>query len=240
MLKFTKIKLQEIMYLLYFIVLFGIRSVGIYEGMFLYNLALVVGVLIWGLKILMTEHSILEYVLIGGMLLLALIIYKNTGEKGLLLYFTMMLGMKKVKTKRVFKTGLGVLAFSFVILIILSLLGIKEEIFYMQKRGDVEMFRHALGYPHPNTLHTTYVILMSLVVYLLGKQNWKKLLAIYGALFAGSLYIYLYSGSRTGLLISAFYLTMNFYFQVRGKLSIFEKLCIYFPQLSPDLLEVLP
>lgn len=208
-------------------VLFGVRSIGIYEGMLLYNISLVVGMFLFIFKVMLTKHSLFEYIIIGGLLLLSLIIYKNSGEKGLLLYFTMMLGMKGVSKERVFKTGLLVLSISFVTVVTLSLIGLKEEIFYMQKRGDVEMFRHALGYPHPNTLHTTYVILIALIVYILGKQNWKKLLTIYSLLFIGSLYIYLYSGSRTGLIISGFYLCVNFYFHVRGKLSSFEKLCVF-------------
>lgn len=222
------ISIQEIVYLVSFLILFGARAVGLYEGQLLYNIALVLGLLTWGIKILLTEHSLLEYIMIGFLVLLTLIIYKNTGEKGILLYFTMMLGMKNVSVKRVFKCGLGILSVSYVILVTLSLLGIHSEIMYIQSRsGWGNVFRHALGYPHPNTLHSTYVVLVALILYLVGKQSWKKLLSISLGLFFVSCYIYLYSGSRTGLLSTGIYLLINFWFQMRKEISFIEKCLIY-------------
>lgn len=226
--EYDTISMQEILYLVSFLFLFGARAIGLYEGMFLYNITLVLGLLAWGIKILMTEHSILEYVVIGALVLLALIVYKNTGEKGILLYFTMMLGMKNVSVKRVFKCGFGILGVSYVTLIISSLLGINHEIMYIQHRsGWGDVFRRTLGYSHPNTLHSTYVILIVLIMYLVGKQNWKKLLSISAVLFGVSYYIYLYSGSRTGLLTTGIYLFVNFWFQTRKNISIVEKMGIY-------------
>ncbi|MBP3604421.1 MAG: hypothetical protein J6J79_09785 [Lachnospiraceae bacterium] len=222
------ISMAEIVYLIYFIVMFGTRAIGIYEGMLAYNVSLVIGMLIFGLKVLMTEHSVLEYIMMAGLLLLCLIVYRNTGEKGMLLYFTMMLGMKGVSVQRVFKTGAIVQVTAFVALVVLSLLGIKEEIIYVQSRmGMGEVLRHALGYPHPNTLHTTYVCMMVLIMYAFGNKNRKRLVVTSGCLFLGSVYIYLYSCSNTGLLVSVLYLAVNFYFQSRKTLSKFEKICIY-------------
>lgn len=225
---YSKIHIQEIAYLFSFFILFGARAIGLYEGKMLYNIALVIGLLIWGIKIILTEHSVAEYIAIGFFVFLALVVYKNTGEKGLLLYFTMMLGMKDVSARRVLKCGLGILSISYIVLVLTSVLGINNEIMYMQYRnGFGDVFRHALGYPHPNTLHTTYIILVVFVLYLIGKQNWKKLLLLSTMLFGISCYIYLYSGSRTGLLMSGIYLIVNFWFQIRKKLSIVEKMAVY-------------
>jgi len=222
------ISMAEIVYLIYFIVMFGTRAIGIYEGMLAYNVSLVIGMLIFGLKVLMTEHSVLEYIMMAGLLLLCLIVYRNTGEKGMLLYFTMMLGMKGVSVQRVFKTGAIVQVTAFMALVLLSLLGIKEEIIYVQSRmGMGEVLRHALGYPHPNTLHTTYVCMMVLIMYAFGNKNRKRLVVTSGCLFLGSVYIYLYSCSNTGLLASVLYLTVNFYFQIRKSISRIEKIFIY-------------
>ncbi|MBR5597729.1 MAG: hypothetical protein IKW30_10030 [Lachnospiraceae bacterium] len=222
------ISIQEIIYLLSFLILFGARAVGLYEGKLLYNIALVLGILTWGIKILVTEHSVLEYVIICLLTLLALVIYKNTGEKGILLYFTMMLGMKNVSVRNVFKVGCGILSISYLLLVFSSILGINNEIMYIQHRnGWGDVFRHSLGYPHPNTLHNTYVILVVLIMYLVGKQNWKKLMMISVVMFIGSYYIYLYSGSRTGLLTTGLYLFVNFWLQNRKKIFFIEKIFIY-------------
>lgn len=222
------ITVQEIIYLLSFLFLFGARAIGLYEGMLLYNITLVLGLLSWGIKILMTEHSVLEYMVVGALVLLTLVVYKNTGEKGLLLFFTMMLGMKNVSVRRVFKCGLCILGVSYVVLVLSSIMGIKNEIMYIEYRsGWGDVFRHALGYAHPNTLHCTYVILVMLVMYLVGRQNWKRLLSISIVMFLGSCYIYYYSGSRTGLLTTGIYLAINFWFQTRKNISITEKMAVY-------------
>lgn len=220
--------ISEIVYLFYFLAIFGARAVGVYEGMLLYNVLLVVGMALFAVKIAMTEHTVIEYIVIFVLCLVALVVYKNTGEKGFLIYLTMMFGIKGVSERRVFQTGVGVLGIAFFVLVLLSLLGIKEEIFYVQYRtGMGEVFRHSLGYPHPNTLHTTYVILCVLTMYSVGKQNKNRLILFSVSLFVGSLYLFLYSGSKTGLITSVFYLLVNFYFQIREQVSRVEKLILY-------------
>ena len=224
----NQITIAECVFLAYFLCIFGARAIGLYEGMTLYNISLVAGMLLFGLKIIVTKHSVLEYGLIGSLTLLALVVYINTGEKGFLIYVTMFLGMKHVSVRRVFKIGALILSIAFIAITGLSLLRINEEIFYVQDRvGMGSVFRHALGYPHPNTLHTTYVVLVALLVYLIGKQTKKVLFITYALLFFVSAYLYLYSGSRTGLLISGLYLLINFYFQSHNKLYKVEKWIVY-------------
>ena len=222
-----KIELSELVYLLYFAVMFGARAVGLFEGMTIYNISLVIGMLLFAVKVAMTEHTLYEYCFMGFLLLVSAIVYYNTGEKGLLLYFTMMLGMKGVSIKRVFKLGTIILSVSFTTLVLLSITGLREEIIYVKDRaGFGSVIRHSLGYPYPNTLFTTYIVLMVLIVYMLGKQNKKDLLLTTLFLFAGSVYIFIYSCSNTGLIVSVFYLLVNIYLQSRERLSRLEKVGI--------------
>lgn len=222
-----KIEISEVLYLLYFGVMFGARAIGLFEGMTVYNISLVIGMLLFAVKVAMTEHTVLEYCLAGFLLLVSVVVYYNTGEKGLLLYFTMMLGMKGVSTKRVFKLGSIILSVSFTSLVLLSITGLKEEIIYINDRaGFGKVIRHSLGYPYPNTLFTTYIVLMILIFYVLEKQNKKNLLLTTLFLLMGSVYIFIYSCSNTGLIVSVFYLLVNLYLQCRRKLSRFEKIGI--------------
>ena len=173
----TTIQLSEIIYLAYFTVMFGARAIGLYEGMLPYNIMLVIGMLLFLLKIAMTRHTFAEYLLMGTLLFISLIVYYNTGEKGLLLYFTMMLGMKNVSLKRVMKWAAAILSISFTVLVFLSVFGWKQDITYLNDRaGFGQVLRRSLGYPYPNTLFTTYIILMVLIMYVLGKQTKKELL----------------------------------------------------------------
>lgn len=221
--------ISELVYLLYFTVMFGARAIGLFEGMMIYNISLVIGVLLFIVKILMTEHTVFEYCFIGFLLLVSVIVYYNTGEKGLLLYFTMMLGMKGVSIKRVFRLGTIILSVSFTTLVLLSITGLKEEITYLKDRaGFGSVIRHSLGYPYPNTLFTTYIVLMVLIVYTLGKLTKKNLLFMTLFLFTGSVYIFIYSCSNTGLIVSVFFLMVNLYLQLRKRLSRVEKTGIWF------------
>ena len=223
----TTIQLSELIYLAYFTVMFGARAIGLYEGMLPYNIMLVTGMLLFLLKIAMTRHTYGEYLLIGVLLFISLIVYYNTGEKGLLLYFTMMLGMKNVSIKRVMKWAAAILSVSFMVLVFLSVFGLKQDITYLHDRaGFGQVLRHSLGYPYPNTLFTTYIVLMVLIMYVLGKQTKKQLVITSTLMFLGAVYIYLYSCSNTGLIVATFYLLANLWLQLRNRLSIVEKIVL--------------
>lgn len=223
----TTIQLSELIYLAYFTVMFGARAIGLYEGMLPYNMMLVTGMLLFLLKIAMTRHTYGEYLLIGVLLFISLIVYYNTGEKGLLLYFTMMLGMKNVSLKRVMKWAAAILSVSFTVLVFLSVFGFKQDITYLHDRaGFGQVLRHSLGYPYPNTLFTTYIVLMVLIMYVLGKQTKKQLVITSTLMFLGAVYIYLYSCSNTGLIVATFYLLANLWLQLRNRLSIVEKIVL--------------
>ena len=222
-----EINIAELTYLFYFAVMFGARAIGLFEGMHIYNISLIIGMVLFVTKVAMTDHTVFEYCFMGLLLLISVIVYYNTGEKGLLLYFTMMLGMKGVSIRRVFKLGTIILSVSFTSLVLLSITGLKEEIIYVKERaGFGSVIRHSLGYPYPNTLFTTYIVLMVLIMYMLGKQSKKNLLLTTLFMFIGAVYIFIYSCSNTGLIVSVFYLLANLYLQLRPKLSKFEKICV--------------
>ena len=223
----TTIQLSEIIYLAYFTVMFGARAIGLYEGMLPYNIMLVIGMLLFLLKIAMTRHTFAEYLLMGTLLFISLIVYYNTGEKGLFLYFTMMLGMKNVSLKRVMKWAAAILSISFTVLVFLSVFGWEQDITYLNDRaGFGQVLRRSLGYPYPNTLFTTYIILMVLIMYVLGKQTKKELFMSSALMFLGAVYIYIYSCSNTGLIVATFYLLVNLWLQLRKRVSVVEKVIL--------------
>ena len=235
----------ELVYFLYFIVLFGSRSIGIYEGNEIYKYMLILGMLLFFLKICITEHTLLEHIIIAALIGTAGIVYFESGEKGLLLYFTLMLGIKGVSTRKVFRLGTTFLSLSLVVLILLSLSRIIDDVCYLQDRPGIgSFFRRSLGYPHPNTLHTTYVILTMFILYLFGHRNMRRLYACSIVLSFISLWLFLYSGSRTGLVISFGYILINLLLAQHGKLSSIIKwsslfvypitclITIIFPMLS--------
>ncbi|WP_408069986.1 hypothetical protein [Butyrivibrio sp. JL13D10] len=223
----NSIKIYELIYYIYFLILFGARAVGLYDGQTLYNICLVLGVIAFGFKLLTTRHSVAEYLTAFSLLSVGALSYICSGEKGLLLYFTMMLGMKGINEKKVFRLGLYVLGAAYFILYILSITGIITELNHINRRsGYGYLLRHSLGYPYPNTAHTTLLILMILFFYLYEASDLKKLLRASVIAMLINLYVYLYTVSLTGLISITIYLLVNLYLQIRKNRTKAENVII--------------
>ena len=244
-------KIGEGLYLLYFAVMIGTRAAGLYEGMTIYNITLVIGMLLFGCKMLVTRHTVKEYAVAAFFLLVAGIVYLHTGEKGLLVCFTMMLGMKGVSEIKVIKTGFLVACVIILFRIFTGAFGLFPEVYYTQVREGMGMnFRHSLGYAHPNTLHMNVLMLSMLGMYLITKALAKSRaylvgdgrseadrkykheslikIVLYSAIvFIFNIYIFQYSYSRTGLLACAAFLFVNLWFFLAKKPRLFEKIVCY-------------
>lgn len=234
--------IAEIIYLTYIAVMVLARTAGLYEGQTLYNVALVVGLLLFICKIVVTKHSIKEYVAMSLFMVVALLVYFASGEKGLIVCFSMMLGMKGVSVSKVFKVSALVAGVVIVVKIFLGTFGLVREVYFpIERTGVGLMLRHGLGYAHPNTLQMNVLILSMLVVYLITsaqryaekegrvtkKESMLGLLLISIIVFALNLFIHRYSGSRTGVLACAVFLIFNLWLYQAGRIRLFEKVILY-------------
>lgn len=221
------ITMAEIAYLLYFAVMLTAKAVGLYEGQMLYNVCLVIGALFFAVKLVLTKSSLFEYIIIILLLTLGFAVYKSSGEKSLLIFLTMMLGMKGLSADRVFKVGAVIWVTAFVTLYILSVVGVIPEVAYtLDRNGWPPILRHSLGYPHPNTLHITYFILTIFVIYSLKKLSKKYMTALAIVLMLGNCYVFMYSLSRNGFLITSLYIFIQLYLIWRKKRSKVENFLI--------------
>ncbi len=203
-----KISIAELVYIIYFAVMFGAKACGLYEGMTIYNISILAGMLLFGCKVLCTEHTIFEYTVIAMLLLMCLLVYRNTGEKGLLFYMTLMLGMKGVSLLRMEKWAATIVGLCFTALTFLSITGIINGKFTTSANRFFggEMLRHYLGYPNCNVTHTTFVILMMLIVLAIGYRGKKDLIITCVFLYMINIYVYLYTLSTTGLIASTVFI----------------------------------
>lgn len=223
---------RELCFYLYFAIMFGMRMWGIYEGTKFYGILLVVGFLFWGISLIMTDHTVLEYIIIGAFLTLSLIVYLNSREKGLLLYFTLMLGMKGINPKKLFKVGVLVGGTGLIVLSFLASFGLIDDVVYIQSRPYLGIiFRRALGMPHPNTLSSSFVIISIMVMYLIGHKDRMKVWKASVLVIIFALYFYAYSDSRTGIAINVGYLILNLIYMYRKRICVVEKifLALLFP-----------
>lgn len=224
------VSVVEFIYLLYIAVMFGARAVGLYEGQLLYNVTLIIGASLFAEKVLVTKHSLLEYAIIAVLCGICIIIYRNTGEKGVLLCMTMMLGMKGVSLEKIIREETVILGGCFIFKIIFSILEIFPEQLFgpFFRSGFGEVYRHTLGYPHPNTMMTTFIILMVLICYI-GENNNSKCRLIVESIyfFSIAIFLYVYSCSKTGLLMSVVYLLFRYWGECRHKLKKWERQLFY-------------
>ena len=219
--------LSEITYLLMFNLMLGIKMAGYYDGQMIFKLVFVLYIMLFVAKMVMTQYTAREYLLTAILILLSGIIYIHTGEKGLFLCFSMMLGVKGVSILKALKIGAVVSSTIMTVKIFLSVFGFTPEKYYATYRSGVgEQIRHSLGYVHPNTLHISFFILTVLVVYVATKQNSHVFLVSF-AFIALNIYVYMYSGSRTGVLCSVIYIILNAWNYNRNRISYIEKTIYY-------------
>lgn len=237
-----KIKVSELSYYLFFSILLFAKGIGLYDGQLLFKTALLAAGACWLVKMFMTPYSKKEAFTVLGLLLLSAVIYGVSGEKGLLLYVMMVVGVKNIPVKRLLVVGLAVWSVSFGSLFFLAASRIVDSPFKVHRRGAELIIRWGLGYSHPNVLHVSYLLLCLLIGYLLADQMKMKWLLL---MMLGNLYTFLYSVSFTGFIAVTFYLVLCGYWMYRKKIGEAEKIligagavfCVLFSMLAPILLQ---
>lgn len=223
------LSISELVFYLSFAVFFGFRAFGGVDGGAYYTPMILGACFLFLIRVLMTRHTAGELLVICVLYLCAGITYVVTGEKALLIDYAMMLGMKGISEKRLFTFAAWILGPAMFIVIMPYALGILEDPVapLMGGRRPWMAHRYCLGYPHTNTLLTTYIILMILVLFATGFGSLKKVLVRSGILALGAFYLWLWCDSRTGALITVLYLAMNLYYGFGARFKLPDKLFIY-------------
>ncbi len=241
--KFVHLTVGEMLFYAYWIIMCFVKAVGWYEGMASYNICLVLSLFFICLKIIFEKHSVKELVLIASVLGLGGVIYLHSGEKAPLIYIFLMVGMLHIPVKRVFRLGLIVWSFCFLYRALAGITGLSRGMALVhEKLGLGPVLRWSFGYPHPNVMHITYAVLTAFILYLTKKKG-KELLRLLFFLFVGNVYVFFYSVSYTGFLLTTLCLVTFYYFAARKEISRLEKAgiiclfpaCIIFSVLGPVL-----
>lgn len=219
--------MNQSLYLLFFSVMMTVKMAGFYEGQFVFNAALIFGTVLLAIKVVLDKYTVREYALAALLILLGGIVYLKTGEKGLLICFATMLGMKGVSVKKVFVSGVVCSGIVLAIKIIGGAFGIIPEKYFISYREGVGVeLRHSFGYAHPNTMQISTLVLGMMLLYLITKYTTHIIL---GSLFVFlmNLFIYQYSGSRTGMMVCIIYIFVNIWFFYAKKMGALEKMMCY-------------
>lgn len=235
------ISMSELLYLCFWGIMLFAKGIGLYDGQNVYKLFLVAAFLCIAVKMCITEYSYTEWGMILFLLALSTSVYLVSEEKGVLICMVTVTAMKNVSVKRTFRVGLVVWSVAMGGRFLVSLVNIGDvETAVQTKNVTGAVLRYFMGYPHPNTLHISYLILAAFVIYCVKEiYSLKHLLA----LAAGNLFVFFYSYSFTGVLIVMIYVCLSYYVSKR-KISraeyflvkLFFPFCILFSILFPLIL----
>lgn len=236
-----EISVEEILYLSFIAIMFAIKGFGLYDGQLIYKVFFLLSFSIIGIKLLVERHSQVEWFIIFGLAVLVLIMNRSSGEKGPLIIYATIIGMKNIDVNKVMKIGGFSLGLSSLFHVLLQLCDLYNTSYILHKKlGMAKAIRWSLGYAHPNTTSMTYLAIVMLCVYCLGKRyNWKFFLAF----SLGNLWINLYCLSYTGFFACTLYLILALTVKMNtmSKLyylcvQIFYPFCVFFSLVIPYII----
>lgn len=237
-----KVKYSELLFYLFFGVLFFAKGIGLYDGQTLFKLLLIIAVVCLLGKFSLEKYNKEQMIVIVGVLLLGGTTYLLTGEKGLLLNCLLIAGLHHMDTKKIFRLAGVIWSIAVVGTIIVSLFHMEDTVYKVHaKLGLGHVFRWSMGYGHPNVLQITYFIMAIIIVYLIGDKFklWHGIL-----LFLGNCFFFLYSLSYTGFAVVLCLLIGRVYLSYRPQLTKAEKvllqmifpLCVLLSLVGPVIL----
>lgn len=172
-----------------------IKSIGITSDNLTYRTVFVLSLVFCMSKIFQDRFTLKELLVISLMLLIGIGNFFVTRAPGLILTISTLIILKNININRIFKDMMYIRLISFISLVFLSIIGIiPNKRMEMYRLGELNI-RYSLGFPNPNSLHTAFFILTSLIIYNYFdsiKKRYYLLLMLFNYL------IYLFSGSRTG------------------------------------------
>ena len=238
--------LAEIFYYLFWLTMIYAKGTGLYEGMPAYKTCLVLAMLFWSIKLILTRYTAADLCWMTPLLFFGGWIYLHSGDQSALILIAVMVGLKDVKLSRVFFSGAVMWSGCFIFSLLRTFLGgYTGPILAHEKLGLGPILRWSLGYPHPNVLHVTYVIISAFILYLWNQKKGRGQWTITLLLLLGNIYIFVYSVSFTGFLLMMVLLIFNLYLSGREKLNRVENIllqsifpfCILFSVVGPIVID---
>lgn len=213
--------LEEMLFFGFFVLLSVTKGLGLYEGQKLFELLVLPAFVMGFLKILVTPYTKKQWIMQSILLILTGVVFVMSHERGILFLMFLVLGMKHISVKKVFRVGMAVWTACAIFSCCYNFFRIEHTVYRVHsKMGLGHIFRWSLGFTHPNILHITYLLLCAFLLYELG-MNYK--FKHFFLLMAGNLIIFLYSVSYTGFGIVSVLLMGGYYGALRKKFCLFEK-----------------
>lgn len=219
-----KSSLEEVLYYIMFSLLLCLKGVGLEESSSMFRGVLAAAIILFVAKILIGRYSIRELIVLSVGVFGGVFYFWHIGSLSILIYTLILLGMKNVSVPKVMKIGAVVWSACFIATVTAAIFFSRTGVQLVhEKLGLGPVLRESLGYSHPNVLHVTYIVLMAFILYTCEKKSVMKTIVL---LLLGDIWVFLYSMSYTGLLISFGMLVVYLYFTYRKQILIGEEIAI--------------
>ena len=219
-----KSSLEEVLYYIMFSLLLCLKGVGLEESSSMFRGVLAAAIILFIAKILIGRYSIRELIVLSVGVFGGVFYFWHIGSLSILIYALILLGMKNVSVPKVMKMGAVVWSACFIATVTAAIFFNRTGVQLVhEKLGLGPVLRESLGYSHPNVLQVTYIVLMAFILYTCEKKSVMKTIVL---LLLGDIWVFLYSMSYTGLLISFGMLVVYLYFTYRKQILIGEKIAI--------------
>ena len=246
-----KLSAEELFFCLYFIPMLILKGFGctdgpVYKGVILFSGLMILCKILSGRR----SYSIPEYLLILVLLSISFLVWHQSGNIAVFMGSLMVLSMKNMNPKKVFRIGSVLWLFCFTAQFVMGITGITAPQFVIHNKFHFGyIIRWAFGFTHPNVLQISYVVLILYILYGFGNGiSMKRLFHFLVIAAVGALYVFIYTLSITGMLSFVAMVLFILYFEgsrhAGRKRSIAENVilelifpvCILFSILAPILL----
>lgn len=223
----AQLHIDELCYYIMIFLFMCIRAVGLQDGQWPFKVLLIMGLVAFVPKFLLTKFNGIDQILSLILIALGVGIYFVNGHLEFLVGVCMVVGIKNVPIDRAVKVALGIWGTLFVFSVIRALFGGFQGYVSLQQKAGLgfSLIRYSLGFSHQNVLHMTYLIIVLMILYVT-KLKGKRLILQSILLFLGNIYIFAYSVSYTGFISVSFALAINLYFAFRKNINLVEKILV--------------
>lgn len=176
------------------------KGVGLNNQSIIYKVLMVVGLVGVLLAISSRKYNKKEVLLSAIMILSGAMTLLTTGQYTFLITCITVIGIKRINVSKLIEKICSIRTICFILVFSLALLNIIDRDYIEMWRATGYVSRYGMGYGHPNTLHLTLFIVLTLNYYCNVKKK-SDLRKFWIISFFLNLFIYRYSVSRTGLLV---------------------------------------
>lgn len=235
----SKIRLSELLYYLFFVILFMTRTLGLVEGNAFYSIVLVIALFCFAMSYIMISESVSIHIIDAILLGVSVVSYTLSGEKGMILFFAMMIGARYVSIDRLFKIVLVLVGVGYATMLFLGIFGFiqdAERIILSSPLGDIT--RRSISNLQVNVVMTPYLVFMMMAEYIVRNADRIVFFKVTVLLLLGLVYIFSYCFAKTALIVGMLFLLLCCCYRLRCSFTKRSRLITYAFYLSCSIIGI--